>query len=243
MLRISGCGLSSWLFQLFFSFSLLLLLLWVDNFRRWRGWGQTMYYFHSSAIANMISSIAPSLSRKWKKWKKCLLLWCLLQFRQNIFHFSSIHILYYLKGIYISDIYLYIYIYIYSFHSFIELQKILLFKLQIFFLILYLYISTFSCVWCFYALSVTTVMKSGKFKPKFKYFFLYFLFYNFIFFLMYKYFPFNFHTWITKQQNPVLAKECNTYRSSASMIMFKEFSFNLLYFFSSYFFVLRSNNR
>ena len=128
----------------FFSFSLL-LLLWVDNFRRWRGWGQTMYYFHSSAIANMISSIAPSLSRKWKKWKKCLLLWCLLQFRQNIFHFSSIHILYYLKGIYISDIYLYIFIFIHFILS-LSCKRFFFSSYRFFFLILYLYISTFSCV-------------------------------------------------------------------------------------------------
>lgn len=106
-------------------------------------------------------------------------LWCLLQFRQNIFHFSSIHILYYLKGIYIYLTYTYIYLYLFiSFFHWVakdsSLQASDFSCFPSFFLaffILYIYKSTFSCVWCFYALSVTTVMKSGKFK------YMYFLFF------------------------------------------------------------------
>lgn len=148
MLRISGCGLSSWLFQLFFR-SLFVVVVsrqfqMVGRGRRSRG--QTMYYFHSSAIANMISSIAPSPSIKMKEMKEMFTFMMFASIQtEHLSFFQYTHTLLLERNLYIYIPIYVIYLFISFFHwvakdSSLQATDFLLL------LIFYLYIHIFLCV-------------------------------------------------------------------------------------------------
>lgn len=150
---------------IFLTFPALFFVVVVVVSRRFQGGGRTMFYFYSSAIANMISFHSPLPRTPQKEGMKEMFTFMMFASIQteHLSFFQYTHTLLLERKIYIFYISLYFFI---SFFHWVAKDSSL--QATDFLSLYYIYIE-FSCVCCFYALSVTTVMKSGKFK--FLYFF------------------------------------------------------------------------